>query len=134
LYRPLIACGAAVALGGCVAAAAPLAQMAVSSFTSPTTSSTNQPCTQPNGCNTGITNMSLQDVAKKFNMSMQKWTGTAPDDQAASPTGAQGMSSSLAQGALSQGAQGVSAPVVQSVAHTTVQPGWQTQLQTLPAH
>jgi hypothetical protein len=152
LYRPLIAFGAAVTLAGCVAAV-PLAQMAVSSLSSPTTGSTNQPCTQPDGCHTGIMNMSLQDVAKKFNMSMQKWTGTGPDDQSVSPAGAQGVSPTVAQGVsptmaqgvspqgmsppIAQGASapvmhGASTPVVLTVSHTTVQPGWQPQPQAVP--
>jgi hypothetical protein len=120
LYRPLIAFGAAVTLAGCVAAV-PLAQMAVSSLSSPTTGSTNQPCTQPNGCNTGIMNMSLQDMAKKFDMSMQKWTGTAPDDQSASPAGAQGVSPAGAQGVSPAGAQGVSPAGAQRASPTVAQ-------------
>jgi hypothetical protein len=100
-------------------------------------------------------NMSLQDMAKKFDMSMQKWTGTAPDDQSASPAGAQGVSPAgaqrtsptVAQGVLPQGmslpvaqgasapaTHGVSTPVVQSVLHTTVLPGWQPQPQAVPVH
>jgi hypothetical protein len=151
LYRPLVACGAALALGGCVAAV-PLAQMAASSLASPGNFWSNQPCAQPNGCSTGMTNMSMQDMAKQFNMSMQKWTGTAPSDQAGAPPGvppaaAPGMSPVAAQGtypaagwgaspSMPQGAspavaRGFTPPVVQSVSQTTIQPGWSPSAMSL---
>ncbi len=76
----LVACGAAFMLSGCVAAA-PLAQMAVTSAQTAATQQ-GQSCLQPGGCNTVVSNLSLQDLARQFNASVQKWTGDDGNSQA----------------------------------------------------
>ena len=83
LCAALLLCGAATTLCACVAAI-PLGQAAVSSVTAAALRPS-QPCTQPNGCSTVMTGLSLQDMVRSFNTSVQKWTGAAPEGQDTPP-------------------------------------------------
>jgi hypothetical protein len=57
--------------------------MAVTSATT-TATQQGQACLSSNGCTTAVSNLSLQDLAKRFDTSMQKWAGT-DGDTAATP-------------------------------------------------
>jgi hypothetical protein len=91
LCRASLASGAVLALGGCVAAV-PLAHLASTSATS----SVAQPCVQTTGCTNAVANLSFTDMAKRFNETMQTWTGTATDAPAGSS--AQPVSKAAGQG------------------------------------